>query len=55
MRTPLHIAAAEGNLAMAQFLLERGALVHKKAGSYFYTGRSDYRLLLTGDLTTTDY
>ena len=42
MRTPLHIAAAEGNLAMAQFLLERGALVHKKAGSYFYTGRSDY-------------
>ena len=31
MRTPLHIAASEGNLDMTKFLLERGALVHKKA------------------------
>ena len=30
MRTPLHIAASEGNLDMTKFLLERGALVHKK-------------------------
>ena len=30
MRTPLHIAASEGNLEMTQYLLERGALVHKK-------------------------
>ena len=27
MRTPLHIATAEGNLGMTKFLLERGALV----------------------------
>jgi len=30
MRTPLHIATSEGNLEMTRFLLERGALVHKK-------------------------
>ena len=30
MRTPLHIATAEGNLGMTKFLLERGALVHKR-------------------------
>ena len=30
MRTPLHIAASEGNLEMCRYLLERGALLHKK-------------------------
>ena len=29
-RTPLHISTSEGNLEMTKYLLERGALVHKK-------------------------
>ena len=33
MRTPLHIAASEGNLEMCRYLLERGALLHKKVSA----------------------